>query len=90
MFEKLHRWLKGDFTCKKCGAHYRLMSFGYGEIICPNCYEGEKQFIFLDIRYWLNRIIYLLMHQVAYKQEKTDPVLINLVSKQPELEVLES
>jgi len=33
------------------------MSFGYGEAICPNCYNGEKQFIFFDKNYVLNRII---------------------------------
>ena len=33
------------------------MSFGYGETICPNCYDGENNFIFLDKSYWLNRLL---------------------------------
>jgi len=33
------------------------MSFGYGEAICPDCYKGEKNFLFFDKGYWLNRII---------------------------------
>jgi hypothetical protein len=33
------------------------MSFGYGEAICPNCYNGEEQFIFFDKNYVLNRIM---------------------------------
>jgi hypothetical protein len=33
------------------------MSLGFGEIICPECYNAEEKFIFLDMSYWLNRII---------------------------------
>ena len=33
------------------------MSFGYGEVICPRCYEGEREFIFLDNSFFLNRLL---------------------------------
>ena len=54
---RLYRWLQGTFICSKCGNNFGIMSFGYGEAICPNCYNGEKQFIFFDKNYVLNRII---------------------------------
>jgi hypothetical protein len=34
-----------------------MMTFGYGEAICPDCYNGEKKFIFLDNSFILNRLI---------------------------------
>ena len=36
------RWLKSDFQCVRCGKTYHLYNFGYGKVICPNCYKGEK------------------------------------------------
>ena len=57
MFNKFKRWLEGVFICQKCGGEMLLFTFGYGECICVNCYDGEKQFIFFDTRsYWLNVI----------------------------------
>jgi DNA-directed RNA polymerase subunit RPC12/RpoP len=54
---KIHRWLSGSFICKKCEREFHTMSFGYGEIICPDCYEGERRFITFDDGFWLNRIV---------------------------------
>lgn len=33
------------------------MAFGFGEIICPVCYNAEEEFMFIDTSYWLNRIM---------------------------------
>jgi len=52
-YTKLRRWLRGTFTCTKCGQTFSTMSFGYGEAICPDCYKGEKNFLFFDKGYWL-------------------------------------
>ena len=57
VFEKLFFWLKGKFVCRKCGKNLCAFFFGFGEAICPDCYDGEPEFIFLDTSYWLNRII---------------------------------
>ena len=80
--------MKGDFACKKCGARYRLMSFGYGEVICPSCYEGEKKFVFLDRGFWLNRITSLMIRESVSEQREEDvPGIIDYVEKHPELQV---
>ena len=55
---QLKKWLNGSFVCRKCGKHVYLMSFGYGETICPRCYEGEDEFIFPDMTLWLNRLLF--------------------------------
>ena len=40
------------------------MCFGYGEAICPDCYDGEQSFLSFDNSYWLNRITaHLLNHR---------------------------
>jgi len=57
MFEKFNRWLSGAFVCRKCKEKMNIMSFGFGETICPHCYDGEEHFIFLDKSYWLNRLL---------------------------------
>ena len=46
MFDKLRSWLRGEYTCRKCGKTYFSLSFGTGEMICPECYKGEQPFIF--------------------------------------------
>ena len=33
------------------------MSFGYGEAVCPECYNNEESFLMLDESYWLNRLL---------------------------------
>lgn len=63
MFEKFKMWLDGQFICKKCKKTvYSLGTFGFGEIICPSCFNGEKEFLFLDKSYWLNRFISKLVN----------------------------
>ena len=50
------RWLRGSFTCVKCGKPVHLLTFGYGKVICPDCYDGEFESIFFDDSYLLNRL----------------------------------
>lgn len=57
MFERLRRWLDGKLQCRLCGGMFYHMSLGYGEAICPDCYDGQDRFIFLDINFWLNRLV---------------------------------
>ena len=57
MLPKFLRWLKGYFTCERCGREFFVNTFGFGTSICPDCYSGERNFIFLDSSYWLNRIL---------------------------------
>ena len=61
---KIKLWLDGSFVCKKCGNKINTLSFGYGDAICPNCYEGEDSIIFLDTDFWLNRIL----HKMSIKK----------------------
>jgi len=53
--KKLDRWLHGRFICRKCGKAYCINGFGFGEAICPDCYEGEDKFLFYDVSFFLNR-----------------------------------
>jgi hypothetical protein len=78
MFEKFHRWLNGSFICKRCGRELYTMSFGFGEAICPDCYSGERQFLFFDDSYLLNRIITLFLKHEAPKSEPPchEPIII--------------
>jgi hypothetical protein len=46
-FNKLKKWLQGRFVCIRCKKEFRIKTFGYGTAICPECYEGERDFIFL-------------------------------------------
>jgi len=71
MFESFSRWLKGGFVCASCGREYHAMSFGFGEIICPECYKGEEDFISLDKGYWLNRMLACFIHQSRNKLQKS-------------------
>jgi len=57
MFERLRKWLSGTFICRMCGRSINLMTFGYGECICPECYNGEEKTVFFDTGYWLNRLL---------------------------------
>jgi len=57
MFEKFRRWLSGTFTCRRCGLEVHALTFGYGTTICPDCYEGEEDFLRLDEGYWLNSLL---------------------------------
>ena len=44
----LRRWMLGTFTCIRCGRNFRLQSFGYGKVICPECYRREQPWIFFE------------------------------------------
>ena len=70
LFRRFHRWLSGNFTCRKCGREFYTMCFGYGEAICPDCYQGEQPFLFFDNTYWLNRIT---AHLLNHSAPKTPP-----------------
>ena len=63
LVSRLYKWLGGMFTCVKCHKEVHIMSFGYGEAICPDCYDGEHPFIFYDCSYLLNRIVTRLNNQ---------------------------
>ena len=73
---KLFEWLNGTFTCKYCGKQFHVLSFGFGSVICPDCYKGERSFIFLNQAYWLNRLMlkYLarMKKSLRMKHEKTE------------------
>jgi hypothetical protein len=53
------------------------MSFGFGKVICPLCYNGEKDFVFPDNRYFLNRLISRLNRNKT--KEKRDELLEDLL-----------
>ncbi|MCW4041916.1 MAG: hypothetical protein NWE83_14340 [Candidatus Bathyarchaeota archaeon] len=55
-----------------------IMSFGYGETICPHCYDGEEKLILMDKGYWLNRFLSTFMEQETQvqKQEDYDDILL--------------
>ena len=57
MFERFRSWLSGSFVCRRCGDSFSLLTLGFGEVICPQCYAGEEEFVFLDSRYILNRLL---------------------------------
>jgi len=57
VFERFRLWLSGSFVCVRCGERFLVMSFGFGESICPGCYDGEVSFLFFDGSYWLNRLM---------------------------------
>ena len=61
MFERLSRWISGEFICLKCGTKQHLMTFGYGDMTCPKCYSGEQPFYYFDDTYWLNRLMMRLI-----------------------------
>jgi len=50
------------------------MSFGYGETICPHCYDGEEKFILMDTGYWLNRFLSTFMEQETRIQKREERV----------------
>ena len=72
------RWLHGSFTCVKCGREVRLLTFGYGEVICPDCYDGEHESIFFDDRFLLNRLLMRsLIKKGTYKEELLEDLLLD-------------
>jgi hypothetical protein len=41
-------FLRGNYTCIKCGKVYNSLGFGHGQFICPSCYTGEDSSLELD------------------------------------------
>ena len=63
------------------------MFFGYGETICPNCYEGEQPYIFFEESYWLNRIIARLLNLQSVKKPTITKIPPMLFEMEEEIEV---
>jgi len=57
LFKNIKIWLEGHFTCISCGRRVFLYSFGYGKTICPDCYRGQNELIYLNDNFFLNRIM---------------------------------
>jgi hypothetical protein len=70
---KLRSWLNGSFTTMRCGREFNTMTFSYGETICPDCYNGEKQFLFHDQDYWLNWLTTKLVNHKEPEPEEEEP-----------------
>ena len=68
-----------------------MLSFGYGEAICPNCYKGEEEFIFLDKSYWLNRILSSLIKQDKHQQvEDLDEIMLERLTSEDHIIIPEN
>ena len=67
-----------------------IMSFGYGETICPRCYDGEEKFILMDKGYWLNRFLSTFMEQETriQKQEDYDDILLAQMKTTEDYEII--
>jgi hypothetical protein len=90
MFKNFRQWIGGNFTCRRCGKAYHSMSFGYGEIICPDCYQGENQFIFLDNSYWLNKFLSRMKRiKASTDEDELDNILLDQAVISAELDVFE-
>jgi len=57
------KWLNGEFVCR--GKVFEVIPFGYGEAVCPICYDGEHPFLWWDGRFWLNRLLSRLLKYVV-------------------------
>ena len=57
VLENFQKWLRGSFTCIKCGRVFSVMHFGFGKAICPDCFNKDTQLLEFDQTYWLNRFI---------------------------------
>ena len=66
MFDNFRRWLSGSFTCIKCDNQVQLMTFGFGDTVCPSCYAEESPLVRLDESYILNRIIKRMTHRAQH------------------------
>ena len=67
-----------------------IMSFGYGETICPRCYDGEEKLILMDKGYWLNRFLSTFMEQETrvQKQEDYDDILLAQMKTAEDYEII--
>jgi len=74
----------------KCGRGVRLFTFGYGAMVCPECYRGEQPFVFFDDRFWMNRVLIRFVGQSGHRLEPLcdDSVLDYPTHGKPEIEVL--
>jgi hypothetical protein len=65
------------------------MSFGYGESICPDCYDGEQPFIFLDDSFWLNRVLARCARpkMTKRKDDSIGQMLLDQAFVKPEMEI---
>ena len=62
-FQKLKWFLEGRYVCRECGeTWFSFVSFGFGEIICPECYgkhnPAPEKWLFPDRTFWLNRVAF--------------------------------
>jgi len=59
VFEKFKKFLRGEFVCVRCGkTWFSFGSFGFGKMICPECYNGEAEWLFPDMSYCFNRWLF--------------------------------
>ncbi|KXB08781.1 hypothetical protein AKJ59_00465 [candidate division MSBL1 archaeon SCGC-AAA385M02] len=42
LFQRLKAWLDGEYICINCGKKWYSFSCGTGQMICPECYDGEQ------------------------------------------------
>jgi hypothetical protein len=96
MYKKLHKWLSGSFKCHQCGTEYNLPIFGFGEVICPDCYGGEEHFIFFNSSFFLNRIMMRLgkfdslLTPLPMKSPYDDPAILHEISSELDVTLQES
>jgi hypothetical protein len=66
-----------------------LLSFGYGNAVCPQCFDGEDQIIFLDNTYWLNRLISRFIQPKPYpkKIDDYDEILLEQAQVSEDMEI---
>ena len=89
LFGNLRRWLRGSFTCVRCGREFHVMTFGCGTAVCPDCYSGEQPFLFFDDGFWLNRVMMKIMCQREPRSGLSDDDLVLLQAfEESEVEVV--
>ena len=83
MLERLIKWVSGSFDCIKCGKRIQLLFFGFGETLCPDCYQGEITFIFPDREYLLSRLLLTFVNGKEFfkKREAYDDIMIDHLSR---------
>ena len=71
------RWLNGKYVCCKCGQEVNAMILGYGLAICPDCYSGEKTFIFPDNAFFLNKILHIFIRKKSLNDRLKSPLSLS-------------
>jgi hypothetical protein len=75
---------------------YSLQIFGFGEVICPDCYGGEEHFLFFNSSFFLNRIMMRLCKydslpaRIPMKSPYADPALLHEISSELDVTLQES